>query len=390
MSPDVVVVGGGVMGAWAALQLRLTGRTVLLLDAYGFGHPRASSGDDTRILRSSHGDDAFYARWAREARAVWEAFGQEQRVELFVQAGTLWFARRESGFEADSEATLRGLDIPVEHLSTDEVVHRWPGIRVDDLAWALFEPEGGLLLARRGVETVARAARRAGVDLRSRWRCARLSPVPRVDWSRSACSTACVTAEAFVFACGPWLPALFPDTIGGRSGVTKQSVHYLGPAPGDGRWMAPRFPTWVDYETTFYGIGAVATTGVKVATDSYGPPFDPAGSADRVVDSEALPPVRDYCRVRFPDLAEAPVVETRVCQYAETEDAHFLIDRHRHSTTCGSWAAARGTASSTGLVIGRYVADLLDGHEPTDEERRFSWTRDRSALTHLRTSAELV
>ena len=275
MSPDVVVVGGGVMGAWAALQLRLTGRTVLLLDAYGFGHPRASSGDDTRILRSSHGDDAFYARWAREARAVWEAFGQEQRVELFVQAGTLWFARRESGFEADSEATLRGLDIPVEHLSTDEVVHRWPGIRVDDLAWALFEPEGGLLLARRGVETVARAARRAGVDLRI---AAVRPPEPRAEGrleSISLLDGSRITAEAFVFACGPWLPALFPDTIGDRIRVTKQSVHYLGPAPGDGRWMAPRFPTWVDYETTFYGIGAVATTGVKVATDSVRPAVRP-------------------------------------------------------------------------------------------------------------------
>jgi len=390
VSPDVVVIGGGVMGVWTALQVRLTGRTVLLLDAYGFGHPRASSGDDTRILRSSHGDDAFYARWSREARLIWEAFGQEQRVELFVQAGTLWFAREEAGFEAISESTLRALDVPVEHLSTDEVVRRWPGIRVEDLAWALFEPEGGLLLARRGVETVARAARRAGVDLRI----AAVRPPERAADGRLESITLLdgfqIAAEAFVFACGPWLPALFPDTIGDRIRVTKQSVHYLGPAPGDARWMAPRFPSWVDYQTTFYGIGAVATTGVKVATDSYGPPFDPSAAADRFVDPEALPPIRDYCRVRFPDLADAPVVETRVCQYETTEDAHFLIDRHPGLEDVWLVGGGSGHGYKHGPVIGRYVASLLDGHEPTDEEQRFSWTRDRSVPTHLRTSAELV
>jgi glycine/D-amino acid oxidase-like deaminating enzyme len=282
------------------------------------------------------------------------------------------------------------LAIPVEHLSPAEVVHRWPGIRADDLAWALFEPEGGLLLARRGVEAVARAAHHAGADLRiaavrppAPAAAGRLESITLLDGSR-------IAAEAFVFACGPWLPSLFPDAIGDRIRVTQQSVHYLGPAPGDARWMAPRFPSWVDYETTFYGIGAVATTGVKVATDSYGPPFDPSGTADRLVDPDALPPIRDYCRVRFPDLADAPVVETRVCQYETTEDAQFLIDRHPSLDDVWLVGGGSGHGFKHGPVIGRYVAALLDGHEPTDEEQRFSWTRARSSPTHLRTSAELV
>lgn len=388
-SPDVVVVGAGVMGAWTAVELRRTGRDVLLLDAYGFGHPRATSGDDTRILRSSHGDDGFYARWSREARAIWGAFGREHGVELFVQAGALWFARTADGFEAASEATLRTLDIPVEHLSTDEVTHRWPGIRVDDLTWALFEPEGGLLLARRGVETVARAARQAGADVRiaavrppEPTSTAHLGALTTLDGSR-------IAAGAFVFACGPWLPQLFPDVVGDRIRVTKQNVHYLGPAAGDARWMAPHFPSWVDYATTFYGIGAVAGSGVKVATDSYGPPFDPS-APDRFVDPEALPPVREYCRVRFPDLADAPVVETRVCQYETTEDAHFVIDRHPSLDDVWLVGGGSGHGYKHGPLIGRYVTRLLDGHQPTDEERRFSWTRDRSTPSHLRTSAQLV
>ena len=102
---DVVVVGAGAMGAWTALRCRRAGWSTTLIDAFGVGHPRATSGDETRILRSSHGADAFYARWAREARVAWQTFGDEVGERLFHEVGMLWFARREDGFEAHSIAT---------------------------------------------------------------------------------------------------------------------------------------------------------------------------------------------------------------------------------------------------------------------------------------------
>ena len=73
---DLVVVGAGTMGAWTALQAIRGGRRVTLLDAYGAGHPRATSGDETRITRASHGPDEFYVRWSRAARADWIALGE--------------------------------------------------------------------------------------------------------------------------------------------------------------------------------------------------------------------------------------------------------------------------------------------------------------------------
>jgi len=153
---DVVVVGAGVMGAWTALAARRHGWRTTLIDAFGAGHSRSTSGDETRIIRASHGSDAFYARWSREALEAWVALGEASGERLFVPAGALWFARTGDGFEAASEATLRGLGIPVERLSPAELSARWPQLVSDDLAFAIFEPEAGLLMARRGVATVAR------------------------------------------------------------------------------------------------------------------------------------------------------------------------------------------------------------------------------------------
>lgn len=385
---DLVVVGAGTMGAWTALHAVRSGRRVLLLDAYGAGNPRASSGDETRIIRASHGDDAFYARWSRAAREDWIALGRDVGRELFVEAGALWFATREDGFEQASAATLERLGIPVELLAPAEIAARWPHIRADDLAFALFEPEAGLLLARDGVRA---AAERAGVE-GAAVETAAVRPGATTEERLTAIVTADgrhIAADAFVFACGPWLPSLFPDVVGDRIRVTKQSIHYLGPPPGDTRWQAPAFPSWVDYDAAFYGIGAVSGGGVKVATDSYGPPFDP-DRGERIVDPGAIDPVRRYCARRFPDLADAPVVETRVCQYETTPDTHFLIDRHPVWSNAWLVGGGSGHGFKHGPSIGRHVVALLDGHEPTGEERRFALARHGAAPSGLRTRADAL
>jgi glycine/D-amino acid oxidase-like deaminating enzyme len=383
---DVVVVGAGTMGAWTALRAVRAGRSVTLLDAYGPGNSRASSGDETRILRSSHGADTFYARWSRASREAWIVLGLAIGEPIFVEAGALWFARREDGFESASLLALSSLGIPVERLTPAEVAARWPGISVDDLAFAVLEPEGGLLLARRGVAATAARAVTEGVTLEL----AEAGP-GRVDGDRLVdvidSSGRRWPGDQFVFACGPWLPKVFPDVLGEAIRVTKQDVHYLGPPPGDDRWDAPRFPSWVDYDGAFYGGGSIDGRGVKVATDSYGGPWDP-DSGDRVVAPESIEAVRAYCRQRFPPLAGAPVVETRVCQYETTSDSHFLLDRHPGLSNAWLAGGGSGHGFKHGPAIGQYIVSLLDGHEPTGDELRFALRRDATAPAGLRTRAD--
>ncbi|MEZ0240161.1 MAG: FAD-dependent oxidoreductase, partial [Chloroflexota bacterium] len=148
---DLVVVGGGVMGAWTALRAVEDGRETLLVDAFGSGDARATSNDASRLSRASHGTDAWYTRSSRLAREAWLALGEEAHEQLFIQTGVAWFAHRHDGFEAASLVTLSGEDIPVERLAPDEACRRWPALITDDLAFVVHEPEAGVLLAARAV-----------------------------------------------------------------------------------------------------------------------------------------------------------------------------------------------------------------------------------------------
>jgi sarcosine oxidase len=191
-----------------------------------------------------------------------------------------------------------------------------------------------------------------------------------------------------VFACGPWLPRLFPELLEPRIRVTKQDVVFVGPPGGDDRWGAEVMPCWVDFDAAFYGIPSVDGRGFKLAPDRYGPVFD-ASAGDRIVDAESVRLARDYLARRFPDLARQPVVETRVCQYEKTPDSHFLIDRH--PSFANVWIAGGGSGHGFkhGPVIGQHVVARLDGAAgPADG--RFAIDRPRAETPGLRAGGDDV
>jgi sarcosine oxidase len=373
---DLVVIGAGTMGAWTALQAVRGGRRVALVDAFGAGSPRATSGDETRISRASHRLDRFYVRWSREAREEWITFGDEVGEQSFVQAGVVWFAHRDDGFEATSLATLREMDVPAERIAVDEAARRWPQVAFDDVAFALLEPEGGLLMARRSVAAVARRVAEVGGSSEVAY-----ARPGRVDGSRlvdvELGDGRRVAADQFVFACGPWLPALFPEVAGDLIAVTKQDVVFVGPRAGDTRFGAASLPCWIDYDASYYGVPAVDGRGFKIAPDRYGAPFDPS-SDDRIVDPDSIRLARGYLARRFPDLAEGPILETRTCQYETTPDTNFVIDRHPAFDNVWLAGGGSGHGFKHGPSIGRYVTQLLDGHVAEGDELRFRIDRSRT------------
>ena len=381
------------MGAWTALVAQRAGMKVTLVDAYGAGHPRATSGDETRIIRSAHAAERFYAQWSRLARAEWIRFGEEIGETLFLPSGMLWFAHRDDGWESASERTLTELEVPVERFLPTEVQERWPQIATDDLTFALFEPEAGVLMARRGVTAVARAFQREGGRLALGWvkpgmaRGRRLLDVRTADGGTLA-------AGSFVFAAGPWLPRVFPRLLGDLIRVTRQDVYFIGPSAGDGRFRPQTQPAWVDYDLGYYGIADVEGHGFKLAPDADGPPFDPS-SDDRLTDPGTAARMRDYLALRFPALAKEPIIETRVCQYETTPDTHFIIDRHPELENAIIVGGGSGHGFKHGPVIGRYVAGLVGedggakrvGAVPAPPDDRFSVARTRQAAPHMRTGA---
>lgn len=382
------MVGAGTMGAWTALAAVRGGRSATLIDAFGVAHARATSGDETRIIRDSYGADELYTRWSRGSREAWLDLAEEVGDRLFVESGALWFGHREDGFEAASHAALTRAGIRVERLGPDEIEDRWPQVSAEGLAFAIFEPEAGVLMARRGVMAAVRrfVAGRGRFEMTSvrpgEQTADRLLDVVAPDGSR-------IAGDAFVFACGPWLPRLFPEVIGDLIRVTKQDVLFVGPPGGDGRFAAEWLPAWVDYDASFYGIPAIDGRGFKTAPDRYGPVFDPS-NGERIVDPETVRLTRRFLRRRFPALADQPVVETRVCQYEMTPDSHFLIDRHPELSNVWLVGGGSGHAFKHGPAIGRHVNRLIDGHRPSAEEQRFSIGTPRTAGASLRTGGDSI
>jgi glycine/D-amino acid oxidase-like deaminating enzyme len=374
---EVVVIGAGVFGTWTARWLRRRGASVTLVDQYGPGNSLASSGDESRVTRSAHGPDDHYPVWQQRALAQW----LELDRSLFVRTGALWFAHGEDGFEAQSAATLARLGIAAERLGTDELARRFPQVRTDDLAWGLYEPEAGALLARRAVAATARAFVQEGGEVRIG-----LAKVERDD---VLVDGAVVGADAFVFAAGPWLPKLLGSVPGLELSVPRQEIIYFATPPGDDGFDAANHPIWIDYDGSFYGLPSIERRGFKVAPDWPGPIVDPDRQERRISDA-MVDAARGYLRHRFPAMADQPVAEGRVCQYELTLDTHFIVDRHPSIENAWIVGGGSGHGFKHGPVLGEYLSALVVGDAaaaaalaPPDD--RFA-LRMRQAAVGMRTA----
>ena len=160
-----------------------------------------------------------------------------------------------------------------------------------------------------------------------------------------------------VWACGPWLPALFPDLV--RASVTRQEVVFFGVGP---EWAAPGVPGWIDHDHGMYGSGDVAGEGVQGRLRPNGPEFDP-DQGDRASDPAAIEHCRRYLAMRFPGIAAAPVTLTRTCQYTSTPDSEWIVAPHPEHPTVWLVGAGSGHGFKHGPALGEYVTRLIEGVE---------------------------
>ena len=365
---DVAVIGAGVFGAWTAYWLRKSGRRVALLDAYGPGNARASSGGQTRVIRMGYGDQEIYTRWSNRSLEVWKKlFGDVGRPSVFQQTGVLWMARGADPLTTTTLATLEKLKIYHERLGRSELERRWPQIDFGPVTWAIFEPDSGFLVGFHAVQATVQMAEAEGVEYIQE-KVVPPTGTGRLD-SISTASGRTVRAGTYVFACGPWLPKVFPDLLGDRIFPTRQEIFYFGPPPGDDRFRAPAMPVWVDFAEEIYGVPDFKGRGFKASLDRHGPAFDPDTGA-RVLTPETLAIVRDFVARRFPGLKDAPLVSNEVCQYENTSNGDFLIDKHPERENVWLVGGGSGHGFKHGPALGEYVTARIVEGGPV--ERRFS------------------
>lgn len=387
---DVVVIGAGAMGGWTALNLLDSGVRVHVCDDWGAGNTRSSSGGESRIIRSGYGADEIYTAWARQAVAKWKRFELRCGRQLFYRTGMLWLASGDCKYERMTLAELRRQKIPAERLSARELSRRFPQISCEGISFGVYEPEGGALLASQACKAVMNAVAAAGSRVTSH----RILPPVSAGTVRSrltevkSSSGETLSAAHFVFACGPWLPKMFPNLLRKRIRVTQQDEIYLSFPPGDGRFQPTAMPAWCDFSIPAYGIPPLGGHGFKVGLDSYGPAFDP-DTGTRMVRKQSVDAIRTYVARRFPSLRGQPVAETHVCQYESTPNEHFVIDRHPRWENVWILGGGSGHAFKMGPMIGEYAAARILGLTKEPPLERFLLGFGESCRSY-RTRQELV
>ncbi len=312
----MVVVGAGAFGAWTAYHLKRAGARVLLIDQHGAGNSRSSSGDETRIIRMSYGSSEIYTRSSMRSLELWK----DVCPSLFHNTGVLVTAAPTDPYLIASRETLSRCGVRHDYLKHAALRKQFPQFALDRDTAGVWEPDSGVLMARRAVQAVVEAS--------------------GADYEIRAGDTK-IRAGAVVYACGPWLPKLFPEILRGRIRPTRQEVFYFGTPPG-----YKSMPGVVRVSrSSVYSIPALDGRGFKIGFDSHGPAFDPeTGDREITAGNAAQNPSNSsqtISRSRRRSSSNRASASTKT-----PRTAIFSSTGIRIATTSGWSAEAPGTASS--------------------------------------------
>ena len=347
---DVAIIGAGVFGAWTAWHLLRAGKSVRLFDAYGAGHWRASSGGESRVIRMGYGADTLYSEMARDSLKYWKDLSDTASAPIFHNTGVLWFAPAGDSHIDQSLAWLRANRVDHEQGDVSWLQNKYRQIQFYQGETGILETEAGALIAGRGVQEVIADAQIAVERV--------VMPAPLLS-KRTKRHTLPDggTADHLVYCAGPWLAEIFPQQLMNRIVATRQEVYHFGAPQGDTRFAPPDLPVWADNGGggLFYGIPDLEGAGFKIAIDRHGPQVDP-DTMDRTLTPAGIAEARAYIARRFPGLASAPLIGGRVCQYENSSNGDYLIDRFPGQERVWLVGGGSGHGFKNGPAVGKRVA----------------------------------
>lgn len=359
----ISVVGAGAFGGWTALFLLRAGYKVTLIDAWGAGNSRSSSGDETRVIRSTYGANEFYFDLNVRALELWKENEVRFGRKIFYNTGVLWLCYdKKTAIVDDSIPFAKKHAMEYEYIDNVTLKRRYPILNTNDLSHAYLDAYGGYLKAREGSIAVAEAFIREGGEYIQQ--CVRPGKVEKdamtgIHFPNDHRHH----SDAYIFACGSWLGSLFPDVLRDVITCSKQEVYYFG-VPSSLATEFDSFPVWIDADGKdfYYGIAGNAARGFKIGVDRRGESFDPTTS-DRVVDANTLQHAKSFLIHRFPHLKDAPLVESRVCPYENSPDGNFIFDLLPGTTNAFILGGGSGHGFKHGPALGELVARILSGNQ---------------------------
>ncbi|NUO52419.1 MAG: FAD-dependent oxidoreductase [Polyangiaceae bacterium] len=381
MLQDVLIVGGGIFGVTAALELADRGARVGLLDAGPIPHPDASSTDISKLVRMDYGSDDFYVRLMEDALVSWRSWNARFERPLFHETGFLVLtsapmAPGEASFEAKSFDLLTARGHAIERLDATSIASRFPMWKDAGYTGGYQNPVGGWAESGQVVAALAREARSRGIEIREG---VRIRPIVGTGAVQGVVTEAgdTLAAGTVIVCAGAYTPVIVPE-VADRLVPIAQSVFHFDP-PASAKLEPPDFLPWAaDIGTTGW-YGFPRHTGVlKIANHGPGIVVDPA--APRVVAPEREEFFRAFLRAKLPRIAEAPVTKTRACLYCDSFDGDFFIDAHPERKGLVVAAGGSGHAFKFAPALGWLIADAAEGLRP-ERRARFAWRNKGAART---------
>lgn len=366
-SSKILVTGAGVFGGWTALNLVRRGYDVTLADSWGPGNSMSSSGGESRLIRAIYGKSKKYFDMTLEAWDGWKELEQSSGTRLLHETGVMWFFN-----EADSEVREAIIEIldsrnwPYDIVPNKELRSRFPAINSEGLGNVLIEKKAGFLYARKACQKVVEQFVKEG----GRYELSQVEPgsIKNKKLQDVKLNRVKGVFDYYVFACGPWLPGMFQDILKGRISVTRQEVNYFR-IPGEKMGIYSKILPWIEWDPGdfYYGIPDYDNRGFKIACDNRGEICDP-DTMDRVPDMVQVQRSREFLSRRFPDLATAPLIESRVCQYSNTPDGNFILDLHPEAENVWILGGGSGHGFKHGPAMGRIASGIITGEIALDQD----------------------
>ncbi|MCE7992871.1 MAG: FAD-dependent oxidoreductase [Roseivirga sp.] len=363
----IIVVGAGAWGGWSAYMLQRAGYEVTLIDKEGPGHERAGSGGKTRIIRMAYGGSQVYTDMVDRSFRLWEHYCEAWSEDFYHEKGSLWMFRGvDPAYATLSQPLMREKGYALNKVGLDQVAKRYPQIYLKDITSAFYEPKVGYLEASRACKVVKAKFEEAGGTYVN-------NKVISIEGSSKVEAVICedgmrLVADQFVFACGPWMKALFPD-LNSVINITRQEVYYYQSPPGH---SGDDLPIWLEFregDHMYYGIPDHFDQGFKLAYDQRDWSLDP-DKDDRGVTQVILKEMSAVVANRFPDLKGAELLKHHTCVYESSLDGHYIMDRPDKFSNAVMLCGSSGHGFKMGPAVGEMVVSRLRDQKPFPEEFR--------------------